>query len=291
MSAPLSPASGEPIVGGGRLAVGAFGRRMRPFLNGYWAILAAFVVIAILAPWLAPEDPLRADISQRLQPPSSEHWFGTDSNGMDVFSRVLYATRIDFTIATLGVGLGMLAGVPLGAASGYLGGVVGEAFSRLAEIVQSIPLFLFGLMIFAALGNSKPVLVGVISAVNAPIFIKLTRSVVLPLKESDYIAAARCAGLSPRQIILRHVMPNSLGPVASQMSVSCAYAIQIVAGLSFLGLGVRIPEAEWGSMIQAGASRVMYGEWWVSVFPGLAVLLAVIAFGGVGRQLSKWYVR
>jgi peptide/nickel transport system permease protein len=288
MSTPLSPAGSEPLVGAGRLAAGA-GGRMRPFLNVYWAMIAGFLVIAIFAPLIAPYDPVRADLSARLLPPSSVHWFGTDSNGMDVFSRVLYATRTDFTIATLGVAAGMIIGVPLGAASGYLGGWIGEALSRLAEMIQSIPLFLFGLMVFAALGNSKPVLVGVIASVNAPVFLKLTRSVVLPIKESDYIAAARCAGLSPLGIIGRHVLPNSLGPVASQMSISCAYAIQIVAGLSFLGLGVRIPEPEWGSMIQEGASRVLYGEWWVSVFPGIAVLLAVMAFGGIGRQLSRWY--
>jgi peptide/nickel transport system permease protein len=290
VSTPLSPASTEPVVGAGRLAAGA-AHRIRPFLNVYWAMIAGFVLIATFAPLIAPADPVRADLLQKLQPPSSEHLSGTDSNGMDVFSRVLYATRTDFTIATLGVAAGMVVGVPLGAASGYLGGIVGEALSRLAETVQAIPLFLFGLMVFAALGNSKPVLVAVIASVNAPIFLKLTRAVVLPIRDSDYIAAARCAGLRPGAVILRHVLPNSLGPVASQMSISCAYAIQIVAGLSFLGLGVRIPEPEWGSMIQEGASRVLYGEWWVSVFPGLAVLLAVMAFGGVGRSLSGWYGR
>lgn len=290
MSTPLSPASTEPVVGAGRLAAGAV-HRIRPLVNVYWAMIAGFVLIAVFAPLIAPADPVRADLLQKLQPPSWEHLFGTDSNGMDVFSRVLYATRTDFTIATLGVAAGMVVGVPLGAASGYLGGIVGEALSRIAETVQAIPLFLFGLMVFAALGNSKPVLVGVIASVNAPIFLKLTRSVVLPIRDSDYIAAARCAGLRPDAVILRHVLPNSLGPVASQLSISCAYAIQIVAGLAFLGLGVRIPEPEWGSMIQQGASRVLYGEWWVSVFPGLAVLLAVMAFGGAGRSLSRFYER
>lgn len=265
--------------------------RLRPFLNVYWGILALFVLVALLAPLLATHDPEHADTLAKRLGPSGEHLFGTDSDGFDVFSRVLYATRIDFSIALAGVAAGTAVGVPLGAASGYLRGWVGEGLSRLAETIQSIPLFLFGLMIFAALGNSKPVLVGVIAFVNAPIFLKLTRSVVLPIRDSDYIAAARCAGLGPGAIIARHVLPNALGPVASQLSISCAYAIQIVAGLAFLGLGVEVPEAEWGSMIQAGASRVVYGQWWISVFPGLAVLLAVIAFGGIGRQLSRWYER
>jgi peptide/nickel transport system permease protein len=266
-------------------------RRVSPFLTVYWGILALFVLVAIFAPWFATHDPVTADLSRRLLPPSGEHWFGTDVNGMDVYSRVLYATRADFSIAITGVGLGMLAGVPIGAASGYLGGLADDGLNRAAEMVQAMPLFLFALMVVAALGSSYIVLIGIIGFVNTPIFLKLTRSVVLPMKRSDFIAAARCAGLGHGSIIARHVLPNALGPVTAQLSLSCAYAIQIVAGISFLGLGVPIPEPEWGSMIQQGAGRIIYGEWWMSVFPGLAVLVAVIGFGGIGRQLSRWYGR
>jgi peptide/nickel transport system permease protein len=265
------------------------GARMRPFLNPFWALLGLFVLVALLAPLIAPYDPVEANLADKLLAPSGSHLFGTDSNGMDVFSRVLWATRTDFTVALIGVGLAFAAGVPLGAVSGYAGGWLDEVLNRLSEIVQSIPLFLFALMVFAALGNSRVVLVGVVAAVNIPIFLKLTRSVVLPMKSVDYIAAARAGGLRPGAIIVRHVLPNALGPVASQLSISCAYAIQIIAGLSFIGLGVAVPHPEWGSMIQQGAGLIMDGKWWVSVFPGLAVLLAVIAFGGIGRQLSRWY--
>jgi peptide/nickel transport system permease protein len=288
VSTPLSPAGVETVGRDSRMAIGPV-RRLRPFANVYWVVFALFVFVAVFAPLLAPYDPVKADLSQRLLAPSWDHWMGTDENGFDVFSRVLYATRTDFSVSIVGVALATLIGVPLGAASGYLGGIAGGALSRLAEMVQSVPLFLFALMIFAALGNSKKVLVGVIAFVTAPVFLKLTRAVVLPIRSSDYVAAARCAGLRPMQIVVRHVLPNSLGPVASQLSISCAYAIQIVAGLSFLGLGVKIPEPEWGSMIQAGANDVLYGQWWVSVFPGIAVLLAVMAFGGIGRQLSRRY--
>ncbi len=286
-TAPLEPAPTavwtEPAVGRAS--------RVRPFLTPYWALLALFVLVAIFAPLIAPYDPLQADPAAKLLPPSGSHLFGTDSNGMDVFSRVLWATRTDFTVALLGVGIAFAIGVPIGAASGYVGGWVDEAINRLSEVVQSIPLFLFALLVFAALGNSRTVLVGVVAVVNVPIFLKLTRSVVLPMKSQDYIAAARCAGLPARSIIARHVMPNALAPVASQLSISCAYAIQIIAGLSFIGLGVEVPHPEWGSMIQQGAGLIMDGDWWVSVFPGIAVLLAVIAFGGIGRQLSRWYQR
>jgi peptide/nickel transport system permease protein len=269
--------------------IGQFWSQRRRLINGYWVVLGAFVVVAILAPVLAPYDPVRSDLPNQLLAPSWQHWFGTDIYGMDIYSRVLWATRTDFTIALIGVLLAVVVGVPLGALSGYLGGLADDALSRFSEMIQAIPLFLFALMVFAALGNSSRVLVGVVALVNAPIFLKLTRSVVLPLRAADFIAAARCAGLRPIQIVMRHILPNALAPVSSQFSISCAYAIQITAGLSFLGFGVPIPYPEWGSMIQEGASRIIYGEWWTSVFPGIAVLIAVLGFGGVGRQLHKMY--
>jgi peptide/nickel transport system permease protein len=269
----------------------AGGRRTARFVNVYWVLLALFVLLAILAPWITPYSPVQADLASQLLHPSARHLFGTDQNGMDILSRVLWATRIDFTVSIVGVLIGVGIGVPLGAAGGFVGGLVDDVLSRVAEMAQSMPFFLFALMVFAALGNSRFVLVGVIAFANAPIFFKLTRSVVLPIRNSDFIAAARCAGLRPLSVIIRHVLPNSLGPVSSQFSISCAYAIQIVAGLSFLGLGIPIPKPEWGSMIQLGASRIIYGEWWPAVFPGLAVLLAVVTFGGIGRELSRWYGR
>lgn len=262
---------------------------LRPFLTPYWGILLILVLIALLAPVIAPYDPVHADLGAVLQPPSWHHLFGTDTNGMDVFSRCLWATRTDLTVAILGVLIGMGVGVPVGAISGYIGGLRGETLSRLAEVVQSIPLFLFALIVFAALGNSRPVLVGIVAFVSVPLFLKLTRSTVLPLATMDFVAAARCAALKPLQIIVRHIMPNALGPVASQISLSCAYAIQIIAAVAFLGLGVPIPQPEWGSMIQDGAGQILQGQWWISVFPGVMILISVIAFGGIGRQLSRWY--
>jgi peptide/nickel transport system permease protein len=265
--------------------------QLAPFKNVYWALLGLFILVAAFAPWIAPYDPVRADLASQLLTPSSSHLFGTDANGMDIFSRVLWATRSDFSIAFMGVLVGVLVGVPLGAVSGFFSGIVDEVLSRLSDVIQSIPFLLFALMIIAALGNSRVVLAGIIAFVNVPIFFKLTRSVVLPMVASDFIAASRCAGLRSSALIARHVVPNALGPTASQLSISCAYAIQIVAGISFIGLGVPIPEPEWGSMIQLGAGRIIYGQWWPAFFPGLAVMLAVIAFGGIGRQLSKWYGR
>jgi peptide/nickel transport system permease protein len=267
------------------------GGRLRPFLTPYWLLLFLLIAVALLAPVISPYDPVKANLNAVTQAPSWHHLFGTDSNGMDVFSRVLWATRTDLSVALLGVLLGMVVGVPLGAISGYIGGLRGEAISRASEVIQAIPLFLFALMVFAALGNSRGVLVGIVAFVNAPQFLKLTRSTVQPLVSMDYIAASRGAGLTPRQIVVRHILPNALGPVAGQISLSCAYAIQIIAAVAFLGLGVPIPQPEWGSMIQIGADNMVQGQWWISTFPGIAILVSVIAFGGIGRQLSRWYAR
>jgi len=255
------------------------------------ALVALVALLAIFAPLLTGWGPTQIDPDAIRQPPSAAHPLGTDLNGMDVWSRLLFAGRIDLGIAIVAVALAVAIGSAIGAVSGYVGGWLDEALNRFAEIVQSIPLFLFALMIFAALGNSKTILVAVVAIVNIPIFLKLTRSVVQPIKNQDYIAAARLAGRPTSRIVLRHVLPNTLGPIVSQASISAAYAIQITAGLAFIGLGVELPHPEWGSMIQQGAPLIMNGDWWVSVFPGLAVLLAVVAFGGIGRQIARRYDR
>jgi peptide/nickel transport system permease protein len=254
-------------------------------------VLAVLVVLAVGAPLFAPYNPLQANSAEQLLPPSWQHPFGTDSNGMDVLSRVIWAARVDLLVPLLGVSMGILAGALFGAFGGYLGGFVDEGLSRLAEIIQAMPIFLFALMVVAVLGHDVAVLVGIVAFANFPVFLKLTRSIASPLRGQDFVAAASCAGLGPVSVVVRHVLPNSVGPLGSQFSLSCGYAIQIVAGLSFLGLGVPVPQPEWGSMTQAGAPLILYGQWWVALFPGLAVLVAVVAFDGIGRRLAERYTR
>lgn len=254
----------------------------------YW-LVALFVIIAIFAPWLATHDPIKPQPANKLEPPSVEHWFGTDSFGMDVYSRVLYATRTDFSVALVAIALAVLVGVPLGAAAGYYGGLVDDVLTRLVEVIQAFPLFLFAMVIFAAIGSNTYNLVAIIAFINIPLYLKLVRSVVLPLKSADFVLAARCAGNSTPALILHHILPNALGPVFAQFSLSCAYAIQIIAGLSFIGLGVKVPHPEWGSMIQLGASHIVFGKWWPSVFPGLAVFLAVFTLNRLGHRIREYY--
>lgn len=255
------------------------------FLQPIYGLLLLFVLIALFAPLISTHDPIDPNPAKKLRPPSAENWFGTNSYGMDIFSRVLYATRTDFAVALTSVILGVSVGVPLGALAGYVGGVVDEILMRLVEMLQSFPLFLFAIVIFAAVGSNTTNLIAIIAFVNIPVYLKLVRSVVVPIKNADFVLAARCAGNTTISVVIYHILPNAMGPVFAQFSLSCAYAIQIIAGLSFIGLGVEIPHPEWGSMIQLGASHIVFGKWWPSVFPGAAVFLAVFTLNRVGHNI------
>lgn len=248
------------------------------------------VLLALLAPIVAPFDPVTPFPANKLQPPSPAHWFGTDPLGMDVFSRVIYATRIDLTVAVGSVLLGILVGAPLGAFSGYVRGWVDETLMRFTEIMQAFPQVLFAMAIFAAVGSSLRNLVLILAFFNVPVYLRMVRSSALPLRESEFVLAARCAGHSTFSLVMRHILPNTLVPVFSQFSLSIAYAIQMIAGLSFIGLGVHIPQAEWGSMISLGAGYVIFGKWWPAFFPGLAAFLASYALNGLGRRLKELVV-
>jgi peptide/nickel transport system permease protein len=240
-----------------------------------------------LAPQLAPYDPVTPSPGQKLLAPSAAHWFGTDPYGMDVFSRVLYAARVDLTVAIASVALGILVGLPLGAFSGYVRGWFDEVMMRVTEVMQAFPQILFAMAVIAAVGNNLVNIALILAFLNVPVYLKMVRSVTLPLRDSDFVLAARCAGHSTPSLVIRHVIPNTLVPVFSQFSLSCAYAVQMVAGLSFIGLGVRVPEPEWGSMISLGANFIIFGMWWPAVFPGLAVFLTAYSLNALGHRLRR----
>jgi peptide/nickel transport system permease protein len=246
---------------------------------------------AFLAPFIAPYDPVESIPADKLQPPSAQHIMGTDTYGFDIYSRVLYATRTDLPIALTSVFVAVFVGWPLGAAAGYLGGRFDAVTMRLTEVGQAFPQILFAMAIFAAFGNSALTLVIVLVLLNVPVYTRMVRSVTLPLIESEFILAARVAGNSAPSVILRHVLPNTLVPVFSQFALSCAYAIQLIAALSFIGLGIRIPEPEWGSMISIGVNVLVFGQWWVSFFPGMAVVITSFALMGVSNHLRRLTLR
>jgi peptide/nickel transport system permease protein len=254
-------------------------------------ILLALILVAILAPLLAPHDPLQPFPAQKLQPPSADHPFGTDPRGLDVFSRVLYATRIDLSVAIGSVLLGVAAGLPLGALAGYLGGWIDNTLMRLTEMVQAFPPILFAMIVFGAAGNNVTTMILLIAFLNVPVYVKMVRSVTLPLRDAEFVQAARMAGHSSVSLTLKHLMPNTLVPVFSQFAISCGFAIQIVAALSFIGLGVQVPDAEWGSMINVGANQIVFGKWWPSVFPGLAAFLAAFALTNLGHRMRRSVLR
>ena len=263
----------------------------RRFVAGY-LIVAVVATLALLAPYIAPYSPTEADSTSFLQPPSLEHLFGTDNVGMDIFSRAIYAPRIDLTIAILGTLLSALLGGSIGALVGYFGSGRGIrvwlSFSvmRAADVLQAFPVFVFAIALVASLGQSIQTVVLAIAFVNAPIYLRLMRSQVLSIRSMRYIEASQVNGLSHFQTIVRHVIPNAMAPVLAQLSVNVGWGILLTAALSFVGAGVRAPTPEWGSMIAMGFQNVVTGQWWPSMFPGAMLAITVFGFSLVGSSIE-----
>ena len=266
--------------------------RVRPrFVIGY-GIVVATLLAALLAPLVAPYSPVEANPTQFLQPPGWHHLFGTDAVGMDVFSRTVYAPRIDLTIAIAGTLISAVVGSVIGALVGYYSSGRGVrvwlayGVMRAADVLQAFPVFVFAIALVASLGQSIQTVVLAIAFVNAPIYLRLMRSQVISIREMRYVEASLVAGLSDMRTIFRHIVPNAIGPVLAQLSVNVGWAILLTAGLSFVGAGVRAPTPEWGSMIAMGFQNVVTGQWWPSVFPGLALAVSVFGFSLVGLSIE-----
>jgi peptide/nickel transport system permease protein len=266
--------------------------RVRPrFVLGYVIVLTA-VAAGILAPLVAPFSPIEADSSHFLEPPSWQHLFGTDAVGMDIFSRTIYAPRIDLTIAIAGTLLSAVAGSFTGALVGYFSAGRGirvwlsYAVMRAADVLQAFPVFVFAIALVASFGQTIQTVVLAIAFVNAPIYLRLMRAQVMSIREMRYVEASLVAGLSDFRTILRHIVPNAMSPVLAQLSINVGWAILLTAGLSFIGAGVRAPTPEWGSMIAMGFQNVVTGQWWPSVFPGLALAITVFGFSLIGLSIE-----
>jgi peptide/nickel transport system permease protein len=248
-------------------------------------MFAGFLVIAVIGPSIAPYGPLASNASQALTGPSAQHWFGTDSLGRDIFSRVLVATRIDFSIALSAVGFSFMVGGFLGAVAGFWGGRIERIIMRLCDMVMSFPLFVLAMGIVAALGNSVFNIILATAIVNLPFYIRVARTEVNVRREAGFIEAARLSGNSDWRILFHHLIPNALPPMMVQVSLNMGWAILNAAGLSFIGLGVSPPEAEWGILVAEGATYIISGEWWVALFPGAVLMLAVFTFNLLGDGL------
>ena len=270
----------------GRLAGLSYGLRRNPITIVGLAMLGALIGIALLAPVLALRDPYATDPAIALRPPGPGRPFGTDTFGHDIFSRVLYGERIDLIVAAGAVGVALVLGGLLGAVAGYAGGWLDDGIMRVMDMLQAFPNFILALGIAAALGPSLTNLIIAIGLTNLPIYARLVRSRLLTLRVSGFALAAVSVGNPSWRVLLVHLLPNSLAPVFIQATLQSGWAILQAAGLSFIGLGVRVPTPEWGVIISMGVQQLTSGHWWVSFFPGLAIMFAVISLNLVGDGLQ-----
>ena len=206
---------------------------------------------------------------------------------MDVFSRVLVAPRIDIAIGLTGTSFALLLGCPLGVLLGFYRNWFSEIFMRLLDFIQSFPIFILAMALVSFTGQSITNVIYVVGLLNMPIFARLVRGETLSLREREFVEAARCAGCSDLKIIFRHLLPNAVAPALVQSSVTVGWAVLLTAGLSFIGAGVRVPEAEWGLMVSQGSSYMITGEWWIALFPGIAIGIAVIGFALLGDAIRE----
>jgi peptide/nickel transport system permease protein len=250
--------------------------------------LALFVVIVLMAlfgPFVVPHDPLASDTAAALKPPSAMHWFGTDQLGRDVLSRVVVATRLDFMIALASVALVFVMGGLAGIAAGFFGGWTDRIVGRLADTIMAFPLFVLAMGIVAALGNTVQNIVIATAIVNFPLYARIARAEANIRRDAGFVLAARLSGNGEARILLAQILPNIMPIMIVQMSLTMGYAILNAAGLSFIGLGVRPPTAEWGIMVAESAGYMVSGEWWIAFFPGLALMVAVFCFNLLGDGL------
>jgi len=256
-----------------------------PFSAVAALVFLGFVLVALFGPSIAPHDPLASNAGAALSPPNAQYWFGTDALGRDIFSRVLVATRIDLLIAFGAVLSSFVIGGLLGACAGYFGGWMDRIVMRGCDMVMSFPLFVLAMGIVAALGNSVFNIVIATAVVNLPFYIRVARTEVNVRRDAPFVEAARLAGNSDARILFVHLIPNALPPMMVQISLNMGWAILNAAGLSFIGLGVSPPQAEWGIMVAEGAAFIISGEWWVALFPGAVLMCAVFTFNLLGDGL------
>ena len=247
-------------------------------------IIAGLGTLALLAPYITSYDPNQQSLAAALQPPSSQHWFGTDNLGRDIFTRILFGGRISLLVGVLAVSLAVVIGVPLGLISGFLGGWVDMTIQRIADIMLSFTTFLLALALVAVLGvGLKNVIIAAGIGV-IPQFIRLSRGLALSLREQTYVEAAAAFGVSNFAILRRHILRNALTPIIVYATLNMGVTILVAAGLGFLGLGVQPPTAEWGTMLGDGRAYI-FSSSYMATFPGLAIFFAVLGFNLLGDGL------
>lgn len=283
MSNEVNSSTTETRVKPPRKGLGRFiSRNQRAVFGGF--LLVIIFGSAIFADWLAPYPPNRQNLRNRLSPPSAENILGTDNFGRDVFSRIIHGGRVSLSIGFISVGIALGIGGLLGLLAGFYGGWLDNVISGIVDVLLALPAFLLALAIVAALGPSIVNVMIAVGIATVPAFARIMRSAVLTVREMDYVTAAEAVGSRDSRVMLKHVIPNSLGPVIVQVSLSLAGAILAAAGLSFLGMGAQPPTAEWGSMLNAARPYIRDAQWTVT-FPGLAIVITVLSLNLVGDGL------
>jgi peptide/nickel transport system permease protein len=252
---------------------------------GSMLAFGVLLLAALIGPLVSPFDPLETSVGPQLAPPSLEHWFGTDHVGRDVFSRVLCSAQLDLLIAVSAVALSGAVGTFFGCLAGYHAGLFDRVTGRVVDSIMAFPLFVLAMGIVAALGNTLVNVIYATALVNLPFYVRLARAEVMREKAASYVDAALLVGNGTGRVIGVHILPNILPPLAVQASLNLGWAVLNAAGLSFIGLGVRPPAAEWGIMVADGAQYVISGQWWMCFFPGVALMLAVLCFNFIGDAL------
>jgi peptide/nickel transport system permease protein len=288
MAAHASELAPQQTVGARLLAMPAV-RETRRLLRDPVACVATIVLLlvvlcAIFAPLIAPNDPNAINPFATLRSPSSAHLLGTDQNGRDVLSRVIFGSRVSLSVGLISVGIAVVIGIPLGLISGYAGGISDALIMLVMDAMLAFPSLILALAIVALLGQGINQLMIAIGITSIPIFARLVRAQTLSLRELDYALAARAMGTPSWRVLLRHILPNAIAPVIVQASLGMAFAILAEAGLSFLGVGVRPPTATWGGMLQTAVQKIDLAPT-LSIFPGLAIFVTVLALNIVGDAL------
>ncbi len=250
-------------------------------------ILLFYVVLAIFAPHLAPYNPLSLNLSQRLLPPSNAHLMGTDDFGRDVFSRVIFAIRLDLEIAFLSVTIAYVIGVLAGIVAGYFGRIADNGIMRVMDVFLAFPSLIFAIAISVILGTGFLSIVIAITVTSIPVFSRVARSTVLSTKNELYVTASISQGASKTHILFKHILPPSIAPTLVLYALGLGTAINVAAALSFLGVGIHPPTPELGAMISEGLQYVLSGQWWISVMPGLFIVLIVIATNMMGDTIRE----
>jgi peptide/nickel transport system permease protein len=248
-------------------------------------VIVAVALAAVAAPLVMPYDPDAPDADHPLEAPGPRHWLGTDLYGRDQLTRIVYAGRVDLLVALAATAMALSAGAGLGAVSGYRGGWIDQLLMRMIDTIQAFPSFILAMGIAAALGNSVTNIVIAIAITHVPIYARLIRGEMLRIREMEYAEAARTVGNRERRIIFYHLLPNCFPPVMVQATLAMGFAILTVAALSYIGLGIRPPTSEWGAMTAEGAGYIVSGEWWIFLFPGMAIMATVLSFNLVGDAL------